>query len=247
MFPSNARPVMNENEAERFLKNPSGPLDDLALTLPVFVAYHLGVVFLPMRNAADVVTHELVALAQNDLLAYSGLTLAIGLLYSGVMLVLGRKYSLHWQRFALVAGEGVLYAVMMRMIAGYVVGRLRLAAGGAPIQGVLAGSVMSLGAGFYEELVFRVILFGLGLHVVRALFKAKQGSRRLVSWLVWAALTAALFSGWHYVGDLGDDFEWKSFTFRWVCGMVFTVIFAFRGFAPAVWTHALYDLWVIVL
>ena len=62
-----------------------------------------------------------------------------------------------------------------------------------------------------------------------------------------AALTAALFSGWHYVGDLGDDFAWKSFTFRWVCGMVFTVIFAFRGFAPAVWTHALYDLWVIVL
>lgn len=239
---------MNESEAESFLKNPSGPLDDLALTLPIFVAYHLGVVFLPTRNAADLVTHELVALAQNDLLAYSGLTVAIGLLYSGVMLVLGRKYSLHWQRFALVAGEGVLYAVMMRMIAGYVVGRLRLAVdGAAPIQGVLAGSVMSLGAGFYEELVFRVILFGLGLHVVRAIFKAKLGPRRFVSWLGWAALTAALFSGWHYVGEFGDAFEWKSFTFRWVCGLVFTVIYSFRGFAPAVFTHALYDLWVIVL
>jgi hypothetical protein len=239
---------MNEGEAERFLKNPSGPLDDLALTLPVFVAYHLGVAFLPTRNAADLVTHELVSLAHNDLLAYSALTLAIGLLFSGVLLVLGRKYSLRWQRFALVGAEGVLYAVMMRLIAGYVVGRLRLDAESGPIvQGMLAGSVMSLGAGFYEELVFRVLLFGLGLHLVRTLFKANAGPRRLVSWLVWAALTAALFSGWHYVGEFGDPFDWRSFTFRWVCGVVFTVIYAFRGIAPAVWTHALYDLWVIVL
>jgi hypothetical protein len=182
------------------------------------------------------------------LLAYSGLTVAIGLGFTGALLVAGRKYSLRWQRFALVAFEGVLYAVMMRVLAGYVVGRLRLDAESGPIvQGALAGTVMSLGAGFYEELVFRVGLFGVGLSVVRSLFQAKQGTRRLVSWLAWAALGAALFSGWHYVGEFGDPFELKSFTFRWVCGMVFTAIYAFRGFAPAVWTHALYDLWVIVL
>ena len=132
--------------------------------------------------------------------------------------------------------------------AGYVVGRLRLDAQSGPvIHGVLAGSVMSLGAGFYEELVFRVGLFGLGLPLVRSLFQAKQGTRRIVSWIAWAAVTAALFSGWHYVGEFGDPFELRSFTFRWVCGLVFTVIYAFRGFAPAVWTHTLYDLWVIVL
>ncbi|MGC4090640.1 MAG: CPBP family glutamic-type intramembrane protease [Polyangiaceae bacterium] len=240
---------MNESEADRFLKNPSGPLDDLALTLPVFVAYHLGVVFLQTRNAADMVTHELVALAHNDMLAYAGLTLAIGLSFSGVLLVLGRKYSLRWQRFALVGLEGVVYAVMMRLLAGYVVGDLlRLdVETGSPVQGVLAGTVMSLGAGFYEELVFRVGLFGLGLPLLRTLFRAQEGTRRLVTWLGWAALTAALFSGWHYVGEFGDTFEARSFAFRWVCGLVFTAIYAFRGFAPAVWTHALYDLRVIVL
>lgn len=30
------------------------------------------------------------------------------------------------------------------------------------------------------------------------------------------------------------------------CGLVLTAIYAFRGFAPAVWTHALYDVWVMV-
>jgi hypothetical protein len=32
-----------------------------------------------------------------------------------------------------------------------------------------------------------------------------------------------------------------------MCGLAFTLIYAFRGFAPAVWTHAIYDIWVLVL
>ena len=201
---------------------------------------------MPVRNAADLVTHELVNLAHNDLLAYSGLTLAIGIAFAGVLLVLGRGHSLHWQRFLLVGLEGVLYAFVMRVLAGYVVGRLHLDAGAPAAPSVFAGAVMSLGAGFYEELVFRVGIFGLGLRVVRTLFNAGSGTRRVVSWLGFALFTSALFSGWHYVGEFGDPFELRSFVFRMVCGVVFTAIYAFRGFAPVVWTHALYDLWVMV-
>jgi hypothetical protein len=237
---------MASTETERFLRDGSGPLDDLALTLPVFVAYHLGVAFLPMRNAADLVTHELVNLAHNDLLAYSGLTLAIGVVFTAVLLMFGRGQSLRWQRFAMVGLEGVLYAVTMRVVAGYVVGQLPLDAGAIGAPSPFAGIVMSLGAGFYEELVFRVALFGLGFRVVLGLLKTASGSARLLTWLGWAAVTSAAFSGWHYVGELGDAFELRSFVFRFVCGLVFTAIYAFRGFAPAVWTHALYDIWVLV-
>src|SRR6266511_2429952 len=91
---------------------------DLALTLPLFVAYHLGVVFLPVQNAADVVTRELVTLAENNLMAYGGLTLAIGIVFVGVLSVLGRHQELRWQRFVWIASEGILYAVAMRLVAG---------------------------------------------------------------------------------------------------------------------------------
>lgn len=238
---------MTVSDAQRFIREGSGPLDDLALTLPIFVGYHLGVVFLPMRNAADWVTHELVLLADYNMTAYAGLTLAIGLTFAAVLLVLGRETSLRARRFLLVAAEGVLYAVAMRLVAGYVVGRLHLAAGSPVELAPLAGVVMSLGAGFYEELVFRVGLFGLGRRVVLPLFGAFAGARRAVGVIGWAIATAALFSGWHYVGEFGDPFDLRSFVFRWVCGVVFTAIYAFRGFAPAVWTHALYDVWVLVL
>lgn len=236
-----------ESEAQSFFRDGSGPLDDLALTLPVFVGYHLGVAFLPVRNAADVVTHELVKLAHNDLVAYSGLTLMIGTTFAAVLSVLGRGHSLRWQRFVLVGLEGVLYAVAMRILAGYVVGRMPLDVGAPAEPTAFAGAVMSLGAGFYEELVFRVGLFGLGLKLVRVLLGAHSGFARLGSWLGVALLTSALFSGWHYFGEFGEPFELKSFVFRFVCGVVFTVIYAFRGFAPVVWTHALYDVWVLVL
>jgi hypothetical protein len=223
----------------------SGPWADLGLTLPIFLGYHLGVVTLPVRNAADIVTRELVALADHSLLAYGGLTLAIGAVFVGVLVVLGRGHELRWERFGLLAAEGVAYAVAMRLAAGYVVGRLFL--GGEAAGNAFAGIVMSLGAGFYEELAFRVVLFGFGARLLGVMFPALAPAKKSLLVLGWALVAAAVFSAWHHVGGLGDAFDLKVFVFRWVCGIAFTTIYAFRGFAPVVWTHALYDIWVLVL
>ena len=51
----------------------------------------------------------------------------------------------------------------------------------------------------------------------------------------------------HYIGPLGDAFQLQSFVFRWVLGLVLTLIFVLRGFAAGVWAHAVYDIWVLVL
>jgi membrane protease YdiL (CAAX protease family) len=224
----------------------SGPLTDLGLTLPVFVGYHLGVVWLDVRNAADIVTHELKLLANDSLLAYSGLTLGIGAVFASVLLVLGRGQALRWERFALVALEGVLYAVAMRALASYVVGRVHLGPSQAPELGAFSGIVMSLGAGFYEEIAFRVVLFGAGVSLIKLVLPALAPLQRTLAIAAWGLAAAAVFSGWHHLGPFGEPFEARAFVFRWVCGLVFTLIYAFRGFAPAVWTHALYDIWVLV-
>ncbi len=248
----------------------SGPWTDLGLTLPIFVGYHLGVIFLPVRNAADVVTRELVSLADNSLLAYGGLTLAIGAVYVAVLVAAGRGRALHWDRFVTVALEGIIYAVAMRLVASYVVGQVAAASADAPgLSGVaaawfepalpdgtlgglalserFAGLVMSLGAGFYEEIMFRVIGYGLGVQLLFVLFPEPVPFKRFFVRVGWAVLLSLVFSGWHYVGTYGDAFHLDSFVFRAVCGLVFTVIYHFRGFAPAVWTHTLYDAWVLVL
>jgi hypothetical protein len=229
---------------------PSNARTDLGLTLPIFICYHLGVIFLPVRNAADLVTQYLVELAQQSRVAYLAFTIGIGAVFVAVLTLLGRRQVFRWQSFAWLALEGVLYALAMRLVAGAVVGRLFLAAGGelgAGIDGHFTGLVMSLGAGLYEEIAFRVVLFGLGLRCVFILWPSKSRWRRWLLAAGWAVLAAATFSAWHHLGSLGEDFDARVFVFRTVCGLVFTLIYATRGFAPAVWTHVTYDVWVLVM
>jgi hypothetical protein len=239
-----AAEASNAAEPTTSVPEKSDAWTDLGLTLPIFLLYHLGVVFLPVRNAADPVTAELTALAEHSLLTYTGLTLAVGIAFVVVLAATGQKRALEKKRFVLIALEGTLYAILMRFAASYVVGSLTL---GPNIQtrSVFSGVIMSMGAGFYEEIAFRVGLFGLGALLFKAVFG--PGMRRLVLTLVWAVVAAVGFSAWHYVGSLGDSFDLQSFIFRAVCGLVLTAIFVFRGFAPAVWTHALYDVWAMVL
>ena len=226
---------------------------DLGLTLPIFLGYHLCVVFLPVRNAADWVTHQMAELAANDMRVYAAVTLAIGLTLVTALVAIGRGHSLRLTRFAGVIVEAVIYAVTLRLVASSVVGRLKLdgAAGTdlATLQNSpFAGVVLSMGAGFYEELAFRVCLFAvLGRLIWLAFVATPLPFLRLVFWLGWAAISSALFSAWHHVGAFGEPFTLQAFVFRWVSGLIFTAIFALRGFAPAVWTHALYDIWVLVL
>ena len=102
--------------------------------------------------------------------------------------------------------------------------------------------MVSLGAGLYEELVFRVVL-------VSAL--AWVGSRALGwrSWTagVWATVTGALvFSAFHYIGPYGDPLRLESFVFRAIGGLFFSGLYLLRGFGITAWTHALYDVFLLV-
>lgn len=231
--------IGRQSALKEALTEPSDPWTDLGLTLPIFLGYHLGVVLMDKINAADFVTGELVALSRNNVLGYWGLTLGAAAVLVALLFALGRGKRLSWPRFAVVAVEGALYATLMKIIASYVVGSLRL--GPAHGTGFFDGLVMSLGAGFYEELVFRVLLFGVGAALITKFVPAYK----LVGVLAWAVLTSLAFSLWHYVG--GESFRMDSFIFRWVCGLFFVAVYKFRGFAPAVWTHALYDVWVLAL
>ncbi len=242
-------------EADGLAAKP-GALGELALTLPVFLVYQLGVVFLDTRNATDLVTARLLAVSHGDRLTYLGLTAAIGILMTGGFAILGRGQTLRLSKVVQIAIEGAAYAIAMGAATSWVVGKV-FAGGGRVGQGPLPGLVMSLGAGFYEELAFRVLLFGVGAKVLVWLLAHERvglvgaaprlGFRAVVIMVVWAVACAALFSGCHYLGPLGDSFDMRSFVARAVLGLMLTLVYSLRGFAAAVWTHALYDIWVLAL
>ena len=237
------------------LRDKPGAWVDLGLTLPIFLIYQLGVVFLKVQNATDIVTGPLLHVADGNRSLYVGITAGIGVVFAAVFALLGRGHAFRPRKFLQIAVEGVVYATVMRLGAAYVVGRIF--AGNINDVDPLVGFVMSLGAGFYEELAFRVVLFGLGAKLILWLLMHErlglvQGGSRLtarsmVIMFVWSVVCAAVFSGVHYVGAYGDPFQLTSFTFRMLLGLALTLIYVTRGFAAAVWTHAAYDIWVMVL
>jgi hypothetical protein len=235
-----------------------GAWAELALTLPVFVVYQLGVVFLNVRNATDLVTAQLLDVAHGDRLLYLGLTASIGIVMSAIFAVLGRGQALEGRKLAQIAVEGAAYAIAMGAATSWIVGKMFAGPPAtAVVAGPLAGLVMSFGAGFYEELAFRAVLFGLGAKVLVWVFARQRVAlvggaqplslRAVLVMIAWALVCAGAFSGMHYVGALGDPFDARSFVARAVLGLALTLVYATRGFAAAVWTHALYDVWVLVL
>jgi hypothetical protein len=251
-MPTRAHPSVSDRLSDR-----PGAWVDLGLTLPIFLLYHLAVVFLGVQNATDPVTGTLLRLSAGDRSKYLIATLAIGVIFAGTFALLGRGQAFRPKKFLQIAIEGVIYAVVMRVVAGVVVGRLF--AGSIAEENRFVGFVMSLGAGFYEELTFRVILFGLGAKLLVSLFGKQRvvltatgaaatnfSFRSMAIMLGWAGVCALVFSGIHYVGEMSDPFQLVSFTFRALLGLILTLIYVTRGFAAAVWTHALYDVWVLV-
>jgi membrane protease YdiL (CAAX protease family) len=248
---------------------------DLGLTLPIFLLYQCGVVFLKVRNGTDVLTGELLRLSEGNRAVYLLVTASIGVVFAGVFAIAGRGQAYTPRKFLQIGIEGIVYAVLMRVAAVMIVGKFfagtiaqsaQTLSGHAPAaahasiadQGPFVGFIMSLGAGFYEELAFRAILFGLGAKIFVWIFAHERvglvgGTKTRIGWrgflvmLIWATISAAIFSGVHYIGTYGDPFKLTSFVFRVVLGLALTLIYVTRGFAAAVWSHALYDVGVLVL
>lgn len=103
--------------------------------------------------------------------------------------------------------------------------------------------VLSLGAGLYEELIFRLILVN-GLAWILML------TTRLTPWrryLVAACIGAAIFSAVHHIGAYGDPFTLRTFSFRFLLGLVLNFLLVWRGFGVAAMTHAIYDVFVTLI
>jgi membrane protease YdiL (CAAX protease family) len=59
--------------------------------------------------------------------------------------------------------------------------------------------------------------------------------------------SSLLFSAAHHVGPMGDELRAGLFTYRALAGVVFAAIFYYRSLAHAVYTHFLYDVYVMVI
>ena len=152
--------------------------------------------------------------------------------------------------FPLMLAESAVLAVLFGLVIGTVTARLLGAVHLLAIQGPtsleqmswMTRLMLSLGAGLYEELFFRVLLVS-GLTALGV--KVFGWSRR--SAVVMAVVASAfIFSAFHYIPPYGDKLQLASFTFRFFSGLAFSALYVVRGFGITAWTHALYDAFLLL-
>ncbi len=145
-----------------------------------------------------------------------------------------------------MAVESIVYALALcgisRGLAALVEHISTHMAAGAGSETALQQIITYLGAGVYEEVLFRLVLFTLLLWICAHL--RMPGRLCIFS----AALASALlFAAAHHFGAHGEQFDYYAFGFRSLAGVYFAYLYYYRGFGIAAGSHAIYDVVVGIL
>jgi hypothetical protein len=237
-----------ENAVKTYFTDTKNLLYSFLISLPLFLAYEL-LILISQPDASQIVRISVDSWFKSIFSILGVNTVSITLL---VVAILGlfilykekeQLKKLRFRFFPLMIAESTLYAIIVTLVATFFVSMVFAISANDPIESLsgLQKFALSLGAGLYEELFFRVILVSVLILLFQKVFNNKK----------WASITAAvvlsafLFSMVHYIGSMGDPFTISSFTYRFLFGLMLNAIYVWRGFGIAAWTHALYDLMVL--
>ncbi|MDH3584493.1 MAG: CPBP family intramembrane metalloprotease [Phycisphaerae bacterium] len=213
------------------------PLHALMLLLPMVLLYEAGALFILAREGIS-------NLAQSYLRAALELFGAAGSFLPGLAVVVvllsmhivrRDPWRLDWRLYLAMAFEAVALGICLLLFA-LVARGLPL----APIRSLPADLTISLGAGIYEELVFRLMLIAL-IHLL-IVDVMKQSDR----WGAWSAVlvSALLFSLYHFGGAEPPPFNLGNAVYYFLSGLYLAAIYILRGFGIVAATHAVFDIMI---
>lgn len=235
-----------QSSTTSYFRSTNSLLYSYLISLPLLLLYE-GLLWISqpqsdqiVRISVDVWIKTLFSYVGTDILSFTLIFVAL----LGVYILYQERKKLSTLKlnyFLAMLVEAAVYAFLLALLISTVINNL-LMIQGESLQSLntMQQIALSLGAGLYEELFFRVILVSALLYLFKRFFNKKG--------LIFASamvLAALIFSLAHYVGELGDSFTLGSFLFRFLFGLSLNAIYIWRGFGMAAWTHAIYDVMVV--
>ena len=227
-----------------YWRSTRSPLYSFLFTIPLFLIYEIGIFLTSsddmfvLRNGADALMRQILATFGITGLYWIGVIFFIGFI---ITFILQRKYweetEIHSDYFLLMMVESVMWSVLIYFLMSNIYLLLMNPTGSMLVQQV----TLAVGAGIYEEFLFRVLLIA-GISVILGfIFQWSDKSRN------WAAMViaAGIFSSFHFIGEYGDFFSFNIFMVRFLAGIVLGTLYFLRGFGITAWSHAVYDLIVL--
>jgi hypothetical protein len=254
---SKSRPKRAWPEKTGYITATTWPLNCLVFLLPIIVGHLVGVVLVfaiycpggePLINAAFGILRGILRLLGFDAFYLPGLLVVVSLLIWHW--AKGYPWQVRARTILGMAIESFLFAWPL-LVLGFVIetagpaAATMLSGTGTDAAQTLPGqAVLMIGAGIYEELLFR-----LGVISLIALLLTKVGSLPKEYALLFAASASALLFGvYHfYFGTEPVPFDWPRFSFYFLAGVYFSGLYVLRGFGITVGAHIVYDLIALIL
>lgn len=250
----------NPRAADGYAARSQQPLEILFFLAPLILLYEVGLVLVlrsggtvldnkahdAIRRIFDAVGIDAAAMSL-PVLSLPGILLAVILLLWHVLA--RRPWTVDVRTVGLMALESAGLAIPLVVLVQLVVQVLStpvVAAAGPPaihelpVMGRLA---VSIGAGLYEELIFRMALIAVLHTLLVDVLRWKEGPSIALAIVV----SAVAFTLYHPLRDAQGALDWARVVAYLVIGGYFGTVFAFRGFGVVVGTHASYDIAVLLL
>lgn len=153
------------------------------------------------------------------------------------------SWKVRWDVLGGMAAESAVWTFPLLMIAVVLTPGVLVQAGGEDVSAWPLGArlTISIGAGLYEELLFRMVIIAAADFVLVDLLRA---NRRLGA-IGAVGVSAVAFGLYHLSPGSGFEFSW--FALYTAAGAYLGAVYWLRGFGIVVATHALYDVLVLVV
>jgi membrane protease YdiL (CAAX protease family) len=208
--------------------------------LPLLLLYEVGILLTgsDLRNSAEVILKDLRLLMGPFWTRWFH-----WFLIAFVVVVFIRAFSKEkplFRYYILMILESLLIALLLGPILAVFVGSVLLdfPITGAEPSALSVRFLLSVGAGVYEELLFRFFILGGLFYLFVRVFRAPFSYAAALAVLI----SALFFSLYHHLGPYGQPMDAYPVLFRFGAGIILGAVFVMRGLGVAVYLHVFYDL-----
>ena len=228
----------------QYLETTRSPFYSFFFTLPLFFIYEVGLLLISseemifMRNGADALMRQILSTLGINGFYWIGCIFFLGFL--SVYYIQKEKWQdirIDSNYLMIMMFESLLWAYVLFLFMSNIQIVLM-----SPNSSILIQQVtLAIGAGIYEEILFRVLLIAGLVSILKFIFNWLKVTYYIVATLI----SAAIFSLFHFLGEFGDYFSFNIFMVRFLAGIFLGALYFLRGFGITAWSHAIYDLIII--
>ena len=227
-----------------YFKDTKSPFYGFIFTIPLFLIYELGIIInsnesiTSMRNGADVLLRQILSFLGLNGIYWLGFIFFVAYIITFFInkSKMKQNETNNVYLFFMII-ESLFWASLIYLFMLNIHLLLMNPTGSIILQRV----TLAIGAGIYEEFLFRVLLILLLSQIIKFIFKWSYKFSRLVSMII----SAGIFSSFHFLGEYGDYFSFNVFMIRFFAGIFLGMIYFTRGFGIVAWSHSIYDLIVL--